>query len=426
MLSLKKLQTLAKTETTERLDAWEELLLDIARSISLPESRYAKLEGHYAAISGLLADPRDPELSELLVFPQGSVQTRTLVRPLPGSEVDVDAIAFREKGTSLTPRDLLDRLLLELRDRARTEGGVKRKRRCVTISYDDKELPAHVDVTPAVPTLGNRREDGTGPLEVPDYPSNAMSPTNPKDFAEWVTGASKETLPLRTATKRLVEARSRGEVESMPTHTDAIRLDPLRLAIKIAKRHRDLYARLNQREEQKPISVVLTTLITKSYLAYAAEARRVGREVTMIEALRAIIARMTSQFDSVGHGNWLLSNPRRTDENFVEKWNIDPALADVFFAWHEEFKQAVDLGLYSFSERDHFIEAVEQAFGLESKRAATSRLVEAAKAGTELPGLKPEIATRLRQGEATAATLLGLATHTPSRAQEPQDLGRLG
>lgn len=426
MSSLKKLHLLAKTDSADRLDAWEQLLLDIGRSISLPESRYAKLEGHYTAISGLLLDPKDPELTDLLIFPQGSVQTRTLVRPLPGCEADVDAIAFREKGTRLTPREWLDRLLAELEARARTQGGVKRKRRCVTVSYDDKELPAHVDVTPAVPTLGNNKDDGTGPLEVPDYPSNKMSPTNPKDFADWVKQASEETLPLRQTTIRLVEDRAKAEVESMPTHADMIALDPLRLAIKVAKRHRDIYARANKCEEHQPISVVITTMITKAFLAFAAEARRVGRELTMIEALREIVARMPAQLDRTGHGQWLLSNPRRPTENFVEKWNTEPGRADVFFAWHTQLKQAVDLGLYNFSDREDFVQAVEEAFGLEPRRATDKRLVEAAKAGKELPGLAPATAARLRHGEAAAATLLGLASTTPARAQQPQDLGRLG
>lgn len=425
-MSLKRLHLLDKTCTDERLDAWEQLLLDICRSISLPESRYAKLESHYDAIAQLLVDPKDPELTDLRIFPQGSIKTRTLVRPLPGSEVDVDAIAFRAQGTRLTPRELLDRLLAELQARARTQGDVIRKRRCVTVAYEDQELPAHVDVTPAIPTLGNVNNDGTGPLEVPDYPSDSMSPTNPKDFAEWVTQGSQVLLPLRQSTKRLVEFAAKAEVESLPSHADSIKLDPLRLAIKIAKRHRDLYARLQKCEDHQPISVVLTTLITKAYLAVAAEAQQSGRELTMIEALRAIATRMPAQLDRNVPGQFLLSNPRRETENFVEKWNVEPAHARVFFEWHAQFQQAVDLGLYNFADRDHFMVAIEEAFGVEPKRVTDRRLVEAAKAGAELPGLAENTATRLRQGEAAVGTFLGLAPQTPSRAQQPQDLGRLG
>lgn len=421
-----RLQQLPKTETAERLGAWEQLLLDIGRSISLPESSYAKLEGHYKAISDLLDEPKDHEFANLLIFPQGSVKTRTLVRPLPGRETDVDAIAFRGEGTRLTPREWLDRLQAELAARARTQGSVKRKRRCVTVSYSDKDLPAHVDVTPAVPSPGNRKTDGTGPLEVPDYPSNKLSPTNPKDFAAWVTDASEESLPLTRTSLRLVEARAKAEVESMPTHADMIALDPLRLAIKIAKRHRDMYVRATRCEEHQPISVVITTLITKAFLSFAAEVGPLSREFTMLEVLRAVIARIPAQFDVKGDGQWLLSNPRRSSENFIEKWNMDAARAKVFFAWHAEFTQVIELGLHDFSDRKDFVQAVEEALGMEPGRATESGLTEAAKAGAELPGLAPATAARLRDGEAAATVLLGLAAKEPARAQQPQDLGRLG
>src|SRR5688572_31019351 len=77
---------LAINESRERHLAWDRLLLEIARSISLPESLYRRLERHYDAIAEILTDPTDPELSDLLVCPQGSVRTRTLVRPLPGRD----------------------------------------------------------------------------------------------------------------------------------------------------------------------------------------------------------------------------------------------------------------------------------------------------------------------------------------------------
>lgn len=426
MQTLKDLKTRPLTETVERLDAWERLLFDIAQSISLPESLYTRLSRHYDAITEVLSTSTEPSLTGFDLFPQGSVLTRTLVRPLPGGEADVDAIAFRETPPKLTPCEWLDKLHAELKARARTQGTIKRKRRCVTVSYDDSVLPAHVDVTPAIPTHGNTQAAGAGPLEVPDYPSNAYHPTNPKDFASWVTDASLQELPLAILTKELVEARTAASVQPMPSHEDMIAMDPLRLIIKLAKRHRDIYARDHQCDDTRPISVVLTTLITKAYLKVVDEARLHRREFTMVQAIREVVRRMRDQFDAIGPGRWLLSNPKRPGENFVEKWLTDAALATTFFDWHTEFQQVVDLGLYSFDSRADFVGAIENAFGLESKRASERMLTEAAAAGTELPGVTPAEAARLRPGAQVGATLLGLAAHEPTRAQRPQDLGRLG
>lgn len=426
MQTLKDLKNLPLNESVERLDAWERLLLDIAQSISLPESLYTRLSKHYDAITDVLSTSTEPSLTGFDLFPQGSVLTRTLVRPLPGAEADVDAIAFRETPPTLTPCQWLDTLHTELNARARTQGTVKRKRRCVTVSYDDSVLPAHVDVTPAIPTRGNDQSGGAGPLEVPDYPSNTYHPTNPKDFAAWVTVASEMELPLAPVTTRLVEARTAASVEAMPSHEDMIAMDPLRLIIKLAKRHRDIFARDNHCEETRPISVVLTTLITKAYMKVVQDARVQRREFTIVQALREIVRRMRDQFDRIGPGLWQLSNPMRASENFVEKWHADPALATTFFDWHNQFQGVVDLGLYSFEAREDFVHAIESAFGLEPKRASEKMLTEAAVAGSELPGLTAAEASRLRPGAKVGSTLLGLASQEPSRAQKPQDLGRLG
>lgn len=411
-----------------RARSWEQLFLRIMRSISLPESSYEKLEGHYAAIAELLTDPTDPELKDLYIFPQGSVQTRTLVRPLPGAEADVDAVAFKSDGTSLTPREFLDRLLAELEARARTQGDVTRKRRCVTVSYADKDLPAHVDITPAVPSAGNTSKDGTGPLVVPDYPSNEMKPTNPKDFALWVMSVSKVPFPLEAETTRMAEAVAKAEVEPMPDHKEIVAMDPLRLAIKLCKRHRDLYARRCNCADHQPISVLITTLVGKAYLTVAAAARANQRSFTMLEAIQAIVDRMPHEFDEAPPmaREWRLENPRRSDENFAEKWNLDPKYAAVFDAWHADLKWTLALGLEQFADRGAFEQEVGVALGIDSRLATHAYLTAAAKAGDAMPGLSDVLAKRLHDGERAVGTLLGLAASAPIRAQEPTETDRLG
>lgn len=411
------------TETRERVSAWDEMLLEIVKSLSLPESKYKKLEGHYDAIAQLLQEPKAPELSDLQIFPQGSVMTRTLVRPLPGCDVDVDAIAFRPQGTTLSPREWLDCLLGELSERARTQGEVTRKKRCVTVQYDDKDLPAHVDVTPAKPSPGNSSEEGRGCLEVPDYPSNSDHPASPRDFGEWVLQVSRVAFPLSLPEQRLVEAKS--EVQQLPTYTDMIALDPLRLVIKLAKRHRDVYARANQCVAHQPLSIILTTLIGRAFLTVGAELRRQGRAVSTIESLRLIADRIPSEFEA-SHPRWLLRNPCRPDENFAEKWNHDPRYAAVFFEWHGHFKRAIELGLRDFGTRREFEDSIEAAFGVEPKREVGRMLAEAAKHRRPMAGVSAGVAENSYNAERNAGALMGLAAATPNRAQEPPDLNKLG
>jgi len=426
MTLLNKLHTFARDDSPEQLEAWEKLLYEIIKEISLPESLYRRLEGHYKSIAELLSEPTDAELSDLVIFPQGSVLTRTLTRALPGSDVDVDAVAFRPQGTRLTPRQWMDRLLKELTERVRTAGSVRRRKRCVTVKYNDSVLPAHVDVTLAVPTPGNVKTDGTGPLEVPDYPSDRWHPTNPKDFAAWVNDVSKFRLPLTQSTVRFAEAVAKADVQPMPNHDDSIAVDPLRVAIKLAKRHRDLFARRNRCEDFQPLSVILTTLIGKAYLRVANDLIAGKRQLTLPQALEAIANQMAHEFDAAVPGQWLLLNPRRSDENFAEKWNSQPQYAAVFFRWHEEFKQALQLGLLHFLEREQFQSVIEESFGDGPERVAERWLNKAARENAPMPGLTAAAAQKLRDAETAASRLLGLSATEPKRAQQPRDLGRLG
>ena len=428
MTLLNKLHALTRDDSPEQLEAWEKLLYEIIKEISLPESLYKRLEGHYKSIADLLSEPKDAELSDLMIFPQGSVLTRTLTRALPGSDVDVDAVAFRRQGTRLTPRQWMDKLLVELRERVRTSGYVKRRKRCVTVKYDDSVLPAHVDVTLAVPTPGNAKTDGTGPLEVPDYPSDRLHPTNPKDFAAWVNDVSKIRLPLTQKTVRFAEALAKADIQPMPDHEDSIALDALRVAIKLAKRHRDLFARRNHCEDLQPISVIITTLIGKAYLSVANDLVAGNRQLTLPQALEAIANQMVHEFDETvaSAGHWLLRNPRRPDENFAEKWNKQPEYAAVFFRWHDEFKRALQLGLLQFSAREEFQSVIEESFGDGPVRVTVRWLIKAARENVPIPGLTPAAAQKLRDGETSASRLLGLAASEPRRAQQPRDLGRLG
>lgn len=420
------MQALSQDLTPARFDAWERLLLEIVKSMSLPESLYERLEGHYTAIGELLCDTQNPELRDLQIFPQGSVLTRTLVRPLPGSDADVDAVAFKKDGTRLTAREWLDCLLKELEERARTQGTVTRKKRCVTVSYDDSVLPAHVDVTPAVPSAGNARTDGSGYLEVPDYPTNTFHPTNPKDFAEWVMWVSMQRFPLTPSTVRLTEALAKASIQPLPDHEDLIALDPLRLAIKVCKRHRDLFARRHNCEDVQPLSVIITTLVGKAYLSVAQSAANQHGELTILQALRDMVARIPLEFDSSGPGQWLLCNPGRPEENFAEKWNMNPRYAEAFFQWHGELQLALALGFYNFDDRTDFEKQIEESFGVEATRRTKQLLTEAAKSGSVMPGISIELAKKLHNGERAVSTLLGLANTSPTRAQEPRGTGRLG
>lgn len=417
--------TFPSRTTSPEEDAWEKLLLEIVDAVSIPASEYQRIERHYKAISEILIDPVNVELADGYVFPQGSFLTRTVVRALGEGEIDVDAILLLRE-TSLAPRELLDALLGELEARARTQGDVERRNRCVTVHYADESLPAHLDVTPGIPSDGNDDDEGWGPLEVPDYKQADWHPTNPRDFADWFNDISRTSIALDQGTVAFAEARKRAEAEQLPSHDAINAFDPLRATVKLIKRHRDAFRERHGADAPVPISVVITTLAAKAYKEVAVLSQQ--RPLTALQAMREIIARMPNQFDQDGRAGlpWKLSNPRRPAENFAEKWNRDPAYAAMFAKWHGELADAVGLGFVEFSEERDFEQAVLTAFGPEARKRTRSFLLEEAGLRHPLPGLRDEVVDRLHKAGAVGATFRGLAEAEPQQAARPKSLGRLG
>lgn len=406
----------------DRTSAWDLLLLEIADAVSLPASEYERIEGHYKAISEILEDPNDPNLADAVIFPQGSFLTRTVIRAPANGEIDVDAIMFLKR-TALGPQKLLEALHAELEARARTQGEVERRNRCVTVHYADQNYPSHMDVTPAVPTNGNVAKDGQGPLEVPDYNADDWHPTNPKDFADWFNAICARALRLARTYDAVAVAKA--ATEALPSHADINAFNPLRAAVKLLKRHRDQFKSRQREGAPVPISVIITTLVAK---AYDELAKSQTHAMTALEVVQELVRRMPSQFDQIGGpgAQWVLSNPRRPSENFAEKWNRHPEYALLFAQWHAELTEALALGQQAFIEPRDFEAAINKAFGPQAERRTRSYLNEAAARGQVLPGLAPGASERLAKAGSVESLLTGLAQSNPEGPARPKPTGRLG
>jgi hypothetical protein len=96
---------------------------------------------------------------------------------------------------------------------------------------------------------------------------------------------------------------------------------PLQSSIMILKRHRDIM--FVKRSDERPISIILTTLAAHAY----------NGERKISDALFAILNRM-DQYIKRGHdGTYLIPNPTDPAENFADKWAKHPERAAAFFEW---------------------------------------------------------------------------------------------
>ena len=80
--------------------------------------------------------------------------------------------------------------------------------------------------------------------------------------------------------------------------------------------------------EDKPISIIITTLAAKSY----------NEEVGLYEALVNIIDNMPNHIET-DNGKRVVRNPVNPAENFADKWADNPNKERVFFSWLAKAKQ---------------------------------------------------------------------------------------
>ncbi|MCB1468854.1 MAG: nucleotidyltransferase [Rhizobiaceae bacterium] len=344
----------------------EEFLEDLAEELSVPPSRYEQAERSYKSLGDWLhRDASSVRQYGPKVYVQGSFRLGTTIRPAnEAEEYDIDSVCEfqRLSKASLSQQQLKNLLGAEIeayRTAQSMNKPLREGRRCWVLDYADG-AQFHMDVVPSVPNgqyarilLEARGLDArwTGTAisitdnECPTYTAvtDDWPRSNPKGYSEWFKSRMAAALERR---KRMLAERTRASVEAIPDYK--VRT-PLQAAIMILKRHRD--HSFEQRKDERPISVIITTLAAHSY----------NGEETIGQALVAILTDMDKHI--LWHDNqYWIPNPTDPLENFADKWAEHPERAKAFFEWLQkartEFAQAA-----GSSERRLITETVGRGVG---------------------------------------------------------------
>jgi hypothetical protein len=306
-----------------------QILRDLADELDVPASKYLEAKAHYDAVGAWLGED-DSELApyEPTIYPQGSFALGTAVRPLGDEDYDVDAVCLLQ----LAPHEVTQQRLKALvgnrlkhpRSRYKEmidpeEGG----RRCWTIQYADASK-FHLDVLPAIPdhfnwliALGVPNEWAESAICVTDRETWGTDPewprSNPKGYVAWFKDRMRTRLDEAKRALAMERHADVEEIEDFDVRT------PLQRLIQILKRHRDV--RYNG-DEDKPISIIITTLAARAY----------ENEAELAAAILNVVPRMRQCIEA-RDGVWWVPNPVNPEENFADKWAERPRKAELFFEW---------------------------------------------------------------------------------------------
>jgi hypothetical protein len=309
------------------------ILERVCQEIELTDAQFELAKSRYEAAGGWLAEASEPLIRGAEIYPQGSMGLGTTVKPLDREEHDLDFVSLvRHLLRNVSPPALKKAIGDRLRANRQYRDILEEKPRCWRLVYANE---FHLDITPSIPNPAC----GRGGELVPEKHRPEWKPSNPRGYRTWFEQRAHLTPRIR-----LLEAeftKMRAQVEALPEPTAFKGL--LRRSVQISKRHRDVWFRT--REPQfAPISIVITTLAAKSY-AYCATNFSYDTELDVfLDVVRYMPAFVERRMVD-GREHYYVWNETTAGENFAEKWNVDPRLAEAFFAWHRaavvEFEQLV-------------------------------------------------------------------------------------
>ena len=309
-------------------------LLDYtAQELDIPADLDTELTAEYSRLGEWLrADNAKRFDTDSDLYTQGSRRLGTLVRPVNDEDdYDIDVVYLRHLAKSgITQEELkqqagdqLRQYTRELRESEGRQVSLLEKQRCWRVQFGDRY---HMDVLPALPDeqayANNDRHHEHG-IIITDKDLVRWQPSNPKGYALWFE--SRMQVVLMESRQAKAKAAS-VDVEDVPEH--AVRT-PLHRVVQLLKRHRDL--RYDGNPDDKPISVIITTLAARAY----------QNETDVYQAMDTVTRQMQGLVER-RDGRWWIPNPVAPKENFADKWVDNPQRADRFIEWIEQVRDDVD------------------------------------------------------------------------------------
>lgn len=353
----------------------DDLLERVGEKLQLSPTRYQQAESRYLAIGEWLnAEGTALAIFKPVIYPQGSMRIGTTVRPRGRQEHDLDLVLELKADWRLFPRPvvLLDMVQNRLLENKTYHGMIERKNRCIRIIYANE---FHLDILPACPNP----DAGLYCVLVPDCAAEDWKHSNPKGYALWFE---------RTA--ELKRAEFKRHIEPLPEQAAVADLAPLKRAVQLLKRYRDVY--FEETPELAPVSILLTTLAAQYY----------GGQLSVGAALMSILEGIVSSIPT--YGRLYVPNPTNPLEDFSERWDSEPkaykAFVSAFTNFRDQWAGVNDLrGIHQVSA------LMEKLFGENLAKEVVAEHIKALESSREAGNLSIKRGSGIITGVSSTSTV---------------------
>jgi len=226
----------------------DDILLRICAKLQLTPMLYKQAQERYETIAKILQKDSAFDSISLNIYPHGSFRQKTTVRPLKYQEYDLDFVAELPPNATMTPNELYYHVERILKHDGIHNNMVELKKRCIRVNYAND---FHMDIMPA--KLLNPE---THEIIVPDRELKSWyHHSNPIGFAEWFENQARTQIVREISIIRKMQC----SVEPITEQEIVAQLEPLRRAVQLVKRYRDVYCDKTGKEPVR--SIVICTLM---------------------------------------------------------------------------------------------------------------------------------------------------------------------
>lgn len=366
----------------EQKEEFKDILETLGESLDITQTQYDNLTRSYKAVGDFLQNDPVFEPYKPIVSPQGSLRLGTIIQPVnPNDDLDVDLVyRLSEKNPMWTQKDIKDKVGARLKGSVRYAPMIERKegRRCWTLLYRDNSDNAkekyHMDILPSV--SDSKYADRMTRLfsqsfsdytvdqisiritdkEATDYATSThiddWLKSNPDGYALWFANRCKADETVKLMAEAVVPVDKYNKDKTV-----------LQRIVQILKRHRDIM--FHNDKEDKPISIIITTLAARAY----------NGEQNLLDGLVNVVDNLENSITKNDIDEDVVSNPVNTEENFADKWPANPKRRENFYKWLAAVKKDVH-EILDGTNKIQIQTTMGRVFGKEIIAKASSLLVE--------------------------------------------------
>ena len=297
----------------------DNMLRKIAKEIEISESSFKMAVSSYNAVGNYIGNNIKDD--NIRCFPQGSFRLGTVIKPITEKDdYDIDLVVVLSNKL-LSAKDIKTSVGKVLKNSDRYSKMLEEGKRCWKLEYSD-DLNYHMDILPCVESETyssdkklkiTHKED-----ENSEYEFRLSSPEAYYKWFEDKMRLEKEKRKQEYAIENQVDIQ---EVEEFKIKTT------LQVAIMLLKRYRDIM--FSNNPDDKPISIILTTILTELYT---------GKE-TVYELIKKFSLEYNKCLKKNENGKYVILNPVNSEENFADKWETYPSREKAFFEFITELRK---------------------------------------------------------------------------------------